>query len=620
MRAPIPIPAVVLAAFAVLAGSAADAPIEYTLSFPEPEHRWMQVEVRFPSLPPGALGLQMSRSSPGRYALHEFAKNVFDVGIENARGEAVRAATASLHAWQVEGHGGQVTVRYRVFGDRIDGTYLSVDHTHAHINMPAALMWARGLEDRAARVRFVQPAGKSWQVATQLFPTGDPLVFTAPNLQYLMDSPAEFGAIVWTRFDVPAPHGARPGRFRLALHHAGSDADASAFAGEIAKVAAAQVRVFGEFPAYDVGHFTFIADYLPWAGSDGMEHRNSTVLTSPGSLGGHREDLLGTASHELFHGWNVERIRPRSLEPFDFADANVSGELWLAEGFTSYYDGLFIHRAGLSSLGDLLHDFSGTLDTVLLSPARELRSAVEMSRLAPFVDAARAVDVTYWENTHLSYYTFGAALGLALDLALRDHTNGRASLDDYMKALWQAHGKPGGPAPGLVAAPYTLRDARDRLAEVSDRAFADAFFDRHIEGRALPDYRRLLARAGLVLRPARPGRAWIGSAALEPASGGLRLVEAARFGTPLYQAGLDRDDLIEALDGQPVDSPHALDRLLARHAPGDAVPVRFRRRDGTRGSATLRLAADPRIEIVPVESGGGALGAAERAFREAWLW
>src|SRR5690606_34942999 len=176
------------------------APIEYTLSFPEPQHRWMQVEAVFSGIGRSPLRVRMSRSSPGRYALHEFAKNVFDVRFADGAGRVLEAARPSHHEWEVAGHDGTVRVRYRVFGDRVDGTYLAIDPTHAHINMPAALMWSESLQDRPVRVTFRQPEGASWRVATQLLPTDDPLVFTAPNLQYLMDSPAEFSAFTLREF------------------------------------------------------------------------------------------------------------------------------------------------------------------------------------------------------------------------------------------------------------------------------------------------------------------------------------------------------------------------------------------------------------------------------------
>jgi predicted metalloprotease with PDZ domain len=342
------------------------APVQYRLSFPEPQHRWMEVEVTFPDVPAGPLQVRMSRTSPGRYALHEFAKNVYGVQVTNGAGTRLSPARPDLHEWDVAGHDGTVRLRYRVFGDRVDGTYLGVDTTHAHINMPATLMWARGLELRPARVVFERPAGADWHIATQLTPTSDPFVFTAPNLQYLMDSPAEFGAFTWRTFPAPMALGdtRQPPTIRIALHHTGTDADADAFADGARKIVEQARRVFGEYPAYENGTYTFLADYLPWASGDGMEHRNSTVLTGRGNLADSRLDLLGTVAHEYFHCWNVERIRPQSLEPFNFEQANVSGELWLAEGVTSYYDGLLTVRAGLTAFQGLLNDLTNVVAAV----------------------------------------------------------------------------------------------------------------------------------------------------------------------------------------------------------------------------------------------------------------
>ena len=122
-----------------------------------------------------------------------------------------------------------------------------------------------------------------------------------------------------------------------------------------------------------------------------------------------------------------------------------------------------------------------------------------------------AIDETNLPTTFISYYTYGAAIATALDLSLRERSNGQITLDDFMRAMWIAHGKPGGPSPAIIAKPYTLKDARDRLAEVSgDRQFADEFFDRYIEGRELPDYEKLFAGVGLLLRKRNPGTAWVG--------------------------------------------------------------------------------------------------------------
>lgn len=593
----------------------AQAPVSYRLILSDPQHRVMTVEATFPDLPPGPVALRMSRSSPGRYALHEFAKNVFDVRITNGAGAPLVATRPNPHEWDVTGHDGTVTVTYRVFGDRIDGTYLAIDETHAHVNMPAALLWARGLDLRAVRVTFEAPAAPTWRVATQLQPTDEPRTFTAPNLQYLMDSPAELSAYGLRTFTVG--DGARTSTFRIAAHHQGTDADLDRFARDIEAIVREERAVFGELPRYDFGTYTFLFDYLPWANGDGMEHRNSTVITARGSIGtaAERQDRLGAVAHEFFHGWNVERIRPQGMEPFAFDEANTSGLLWLAEGFTNYYDALVLGRTGLEPLGDMLASFARAVDAMRRSPGLQIHTVEEMSRLAPLVDAARLVDRANWENTYLSYYTAGAAVGLALDLSLREHTAGRVTLDDFMRAMWRTHGAPGGTRIGYVDRPYSIDDARARLTEVSDRAFADDFFRRYIQGHEVADYTRLLARAGILVRPRRPGSTWIGDLRLD----GRRVTGPVVANWPAYAAGLMQDDELVSVAGRDVGSADDLAAALSSHAAGERVPLTFTRRDGNTATTTVTLGEDPTIALVPIESSGGILTAAQAEFRRAWL-
>jgi predicted metalloprotease with PDZ domain len=590
--------------------------VSYRLSFPQPEQHLMSVEVTFPDVPPGTLELRMSRTSPGRYALHEFVKNVVDVTITGGDDEPLTVSRPDPHGWSVGGHDGTVRVRYRIYGDRVDGTYLGIDSTHAHLNMPASLLWARGLEERPVRVRFERPPGSGWEVATQLLPGDDPFTYTAPNLQYLMDSPTELGPFALRTFTVP--DGARTPLFRVAVHHAGSDADVDRFADDVASIVRETRGVFREFPVFDGDTYTFIADYLPWASGDGMEHRNSTILTSPTSIRSNRDDLLQTVSHEFFHAWNVERIRPASLEPFDFEAANMSGELLLAEGFTSYYGPLMMQRAGLTDVAAFAADMGGAIDAVVTSPGRQIRSAVEMSQFAPFVDAATSIDPTVFASTFLSYYTWGQAIGLGLDLTLRDRTDGRVTLDDFMRVMWERHGRPGGRVTGYVDRPYTLQDVTDVLAEVSgDADFARQFMARYVAGREVVDYAPLLDRAGLILR-SRGVEGFAGTLRLQGGEAGVRIVADVPLGSPAFEAGLARDDVIVALDGRAVRRAADVERVVAGHASGSEMTMELDRR-GTRLSATLRVVANPHVEVVTAERAGRTPSDAQRRFRAAWL-
>jgi predicted metalloprotease with PDZ domain len=589
----------------------AAAPIAYRISVPEPQHHWLQVEASFVDLPSSPLELRMSVSSPGRYSLHDFAKNVYDVHVTDGDGRELGVTRGDPSGWTVPEHGAAVTVRYKVFGDRVDGTYLAVDTTHVHMNMPAAIMWARGLDDRPATLTLTQPANvaRPWTVATQLHTGGTPLTFTAPNLQYLIDSPLEFGPGVMRQFSIE-------GRtFRFAAHHTGTDADLDRFVQDVQRIVREERAVYREFPAYEPGQYTFLADYLPWADGDGMEHRNSTVMTQPSSIRGDRMQLLDTVAHEFFHSWNVERIRPREIEPFDLDRPNITGSLWLAEGFTQYYGPLMLTRSGVANATDFRQFLSAQVDAVIAEPARSFRSAVEMSQMAAFTDAGRPLDRTNWSNTFLSYYTYGAAIALAMDLSLRERSGGAVTLDDFMRAMWQKHGKPGGTREGYVDRPYTIEDAEARLAEVSgDRAFARDFFSRYIQGREAADYARLLAHAGLVLRKRDAGRGWWGDVRMDSRGDGGRIVEVSA-NSPAYLAGLDRDDTVTQVGGERISSAEEVNAIVSRRKPGDRLAVNYVDRLGAAKSVTMTLVENPHVEIVDASS----LTAEQRAFRERWL-
>jgi predicted metalloprotease with PDZ domain len=239
--------------------------------------------------------------------------------------------------------------------------------------------------------------------------------------------------------------------------------------------------------------------------------------------------------------------------------------------------------------------------------------------MAPFTDGGRTIDPTNWPTTVISYYSSGGAIALALDLTLRTRTDGRVSLDDYMRAMWRSHGKPGG-RPGYVDRPYTMDDAEARLAEVSgDPAFAREFFAKYVRGREAADYARLLQDAGFVLRLRRPNRASLGNVHFEESGGGVRVAAPPAIGSPAYVAGLDVHDEVRQLDGRSVRSVGDLEDVLGRHRPGDELSVTFVNRTGKPRTARLTLAADSALELLPVESTGGTLTPAQKLLRHRWL-
>jgi predicted metalloprotease with PDZ domain len=419
-----------------------------------------------------------------------------------------------------------------------------------------------------------------------------------------MDSPVELSAHTVAEWRIENQ------LFRIALHHRGSLEEAKSFARLCRLVTLEAEGVFGGFPQFDNGSYTFLVDYLPYVFGDGMEHRDSTSITGTTDLKDSGPRAVDTVSHEFFHAWNVRRIRPRSLEPFDFERANMSGELWFAEGFTNYYGPLMIKRAGISTLDDFVRDMGGSVNRVLNAPGREVFSVVDMSRQAPFVDAARSIDATNFRNTFISYYTYGEALGFGLDLAIREHFPGK-SLDDWMKVTWRSHPD--------IERPYVLKDLEQALGEATgDNEFAHAVFERHIYGREPLDYRTLVAAAGLELRKAHAGKPWIGSDQAEADGEAVKLTQPALRGTPLYAAGLDRGDEISRCDGKPVKKVDDLESCVAKHSPGESLLLEYQSRGGAK-KATLPVAEDPSLEIVTFEKAGRAVTEDMKSFRNLWL-
>ncbi len=584
----------------MFAGSLFAAPgVLYELSFPNAVHHEAEIRVTFTGVGAEPLEVLMSRSSPGRYALHEFAKNVSNFRAADVDGSALKVQHDSPYGWMVTPRSRTVVCSYTLYGDRVDGTYAAIDETHAHLNLPATLVWARGFEHAPATLSFHVPGKSGWKTATQLIPNPDG-TFSAPDLEWMMDGPVELSASPLREWKLDNA------TFRLALHFAGSETQAASFEDMCKKVVAEEKGVFGEFPNYDHGTYTFIVDYLPYANGDGMEHRDSTVISGALDLKDSAHRAIGTVSHEFFHCWNVRRIRPKSLEPFDFERANMSDELWFAEGFTNYYGDLVLRRANLSSFDEFVSEMGSAVNAVLSDPGRTVLSPAGMSEQAPFVDAARSIDPTDVANNFISYYTYGQAIAFGIDLAIRAHYPGK-SLDDWMRTMWRQHPD--------IDRPYNMDDLERSLAETTaDAQFAHELFENHIKGTQPLDYAQLVAPAGLSLSLAHPGQVWLGASRLTVSDGTLALEGPTLRGSPFYQAGIDRGDEIQDCGGQAVDTLTKLDSCLASHKPGDVVVFKVKGRTGLR-SVPVTLAQDPRLTLTP----NSAITPAMEDFRKHWL-
>ncbi len=582
----------------------AQEPVRYELRFPNAAHHEAEIRATFAGVRQPVLEVVMSRSSPGRYALHEFAKNVYNFRASDGQGHSLTVTRATPYQWNIAGHKGTVVVEYTLFGDRADGTYSGIDPTHAHLNLPATLVWAHGFEKIPVSLKFEFPEGSGWKVATQLQPHDDGS-WTAPFMDRMMDSSVEISKhylATWKTGDT---------QFRMALHHKGTDEEAAAFAKMAAAVTAEEEGVFGAFPKYDTGSYTFLVDYLPYVNGDGMEHRDSTVISGTRDLKTSGAQAISTVSHEFFHNWNVKRIRPHDLEPFDYERADMSDSLWFAEGFTQYYGVLVLKRAGLESIDRFARSMGGSASAVLTAPGRTVFDVIDMSRQAPFVDAATSNDPVNYPNTFISYYTYGQAIALGIDLEIRTRFPGK-SLDDWMRQMWREHPDSN--------KPYTLQDLQSTLATATgSKEFAADIFERHIFGKEPMNYEKLLARAGFVLEKRTGGpKLYLGNGSSNWSDTGLDLTGPTLRDSPLYAGGLDCGDRITEWDGKALTTQRDLDALLQKHKAGDKIHVKVEARGGKR-EADVILAETPALQMTPYELAGRELTPEMAKFREAWL-
>jgi predicted metalloprotease with PDZ domain len=592
--------------------------IYYTVSFPNAIHHEAEIVMTVSDAPTGNFRVRMSRSSPGRYATHEFGKNVYNVKATDVNGLEIKIKQVEGDVYELTNHAGIVKISYTLFGNWTDGTYASIEPSHAHLNMPASFMWVLGLEKRPVKFQFNDLDKYGWKVATQLKHEGDN-IYSAPDLQYMMDSPVELSAYKEVKWTVKNTSG-KDETIKLSTHSDDDQTIIDGFAEKVKKVVLEEKAVFGELPTYDYGTYVFLHDVHPSTAGDGMEHRNSTVIVQPiGKVSGNEVRLLGTFAHEYFHSWNVERIRPKTLEPFNFEHANMSNELWCAEGFTQYYGELVLTRAGFDTPEEYTATIAGLVNQVLNTPGAKYYTPVQASRYAVFADAGVSVDQLNSGNIFTSYYTYGGATALALDLRLRSEFN--LTLDNFMRQLWLTHGK--------TEKPYTVTDLQAVLAKVTNPAFAADFFKRYINGTEKNDYQQLLARAGFVLRKAQAGKAWIGRIGAVPRRGssgqtnisagaiGIPITSPTTKDTPLYKAGIDAGDVILKADGTAVDAA-GLTAAVAAKNPGDKIILTYKNRTGEH-ETTLTLEENPTLEVVTFEKAGRELTKQQQDFRNSWL-
>lgn len=580
--------------------------ISYKIAFPNAVHHEAVISITASGIQNKPAVFRMSRSSPGRYATHEFGKNVYDVRATDKNGKSLTIHRTDGDIYEVPSHNGTVTVTYTVFANYADGTYAGIDPESIHFNMPAVFMWIKGYDQAPIEVSFDLPKENKGVIATQLFPTTQPNTFTAPGLQYFMDSPTKIADLIIREWQVSNPNGKKY-TIRIALEADATAQQADELMEKTKKIVTEAKAVFGAFPEYETGTYTFIMSVNPYVQGDGMEHRNSTMISSP-STAFNPDFLQGVTSHEFFHNWNVERIRPKTLEPFNFEKSNMSHELWFAEGFTQYYGNLLLARAALITPQSFISIAGSLVNTKSNSPGAVYYSPVDASNHAVFVDASVSIDRNNYSNMFTSYYTYGAAMALALDLEMQTKTG--KSLDDFMRAMWVTHGKP--------EFPYTILSMQKTLAGITNTEFAEQFFKKYITGHEAVDFTSLFAKAGYEVKKANEGKVNIGLNTRANEQGKLLVSAATSKGSSAYEAGLDVNDEILQMDHMPVKTSTDITNFLLQKKPGETVTVLYKHR-GKEKKTTMTLKENSSLTITDIENSGQTITESMKKIRNSWF-
>ncbi len=492
------------AAFAQAAAPAESYRISYELQMPQPATHLFEVQitVELPT-PRAAVDFQMPKWSPGRYAVFDFAKSVREVRAASACAPdagceqvALPVTRLDVQTWRVatKDWAHPFKLSYKFFADDLSGTFSQLNARHANFNGGALFMYVVGHKPDPVSLRIAPPVG--WRIVNGRMTSVDQRVWEFANYDLLIDTPTEIGPD-WTE-DVFAVDGKH---YHVVLHAIGGDGGKRrALVRDLEKIVRAEVGLWG---APEFGDYTFLIHTGAQQRGDGMEHLTSTQIIQRAALGepGGYEGVLSTAAHEFFHVWNVKRLRPVELGPWDFTQPVATRGLFIAEGFTNYYGHLMQERAGLWTDENLYAVLAGEIGAVEKAPGSRLMSAEESSLVAPFLDAACHVQHTDLEQTSISYYDKGETIAIVLDLLIRGRSAGHASLDDVMRHAYQRFYLDSPQATYyLRGRGYTSEEFQQVATEVAGFDLAD-FFTRYVRGTEQLPYDEAFAYVGLRLTP-----------------------------------------------------------------------------------------------------------------------
>jgi predicted metalloprotease with PDZ domain len=491
--------------------------------------------------------LSVAAWAPGSYRLMNAFQNVQGVRAVDEGGAPRDVRRDGDLTWVVEARGAErlrVEWRFENPGKSVNNrTYLTA--TAGLLDGPRNYLYWRDHKHLPAHVRFKLPEG--WKIATGLTATFDPTVFVAADADWLLDCPVLVGKIETWTFDVGGvPH-------RVALDNRARPVafDADKFVECIRRITKQAIEIFGNIP-YE--HYTYL---FSAGGGGGLEHLTSTTIgVSPQALATNPDAHMGVIAHEFVHAWNVKRLRPRALGPFDYDGPVRTKSLWICEGITNYYTNVLLSRAGFTSEQEFLDSYGRTITGFVLNPASRVVSPEEASW-------------TVWDGPYLAgpidYYTQGEILGLLMDLEIRGRTENRRNLDHAMRLLYERFsGKAG----------YQSEDVVSTIFDATGVDLHD-FFLKHVSAAREIDWARYFRHMGCRARVARRPRTAI---AVEVAQGGGDGVAVkVPEGSALGRLGLRSDDVVLALNGAPVKTGRELLDALRKLEVGQSLAIKARR-------------------------------------------
>ena len=554
--------------------------IIYTVSMSKPFTHLLEVEMRLNwAQMPEKTEIKMPVWTPGSYLIREYARHVQNFSVAGASGNALVWQKINKNTWQIDTKGAkEIVVKYNVYANELTVRTNELNDEHTFFTPAALLMFPKDNLKAASTVK-VNPYG-NWKVATGLPKVaGQTNTFRAENFDVLYDSPFEISDFKEITFDVQG----KPHRFVVTGE---GNYDLQRIADDTTKIIEEAYKMFGELP-YE--NYLFI---LNLRGGGGLEHLNSTALqwNKFGFSAGRYNAFLGLVAHEYFHLWNVKRIRPDALGPFDYENENYTKLLWVAEGGTSYYENVLLQRAGIIDANDVLAGRAGSFQALQNLPGR-FETSVEEASFDAWIKYYRQDENSL--NNQISYYDKGDIVNFLLDVKIRTDSNGAKSLDDVMRYLYTEFFKKG--------KNFTPTDYQ-KVSEMMAGKSLEEFFAKYVRGRDEIDYNSILSGFGLKLETGAGGRAQAYLGATTADVNGKLTVRAVAAGTPAYEQGLNTNDEIVAIDGLRA-SQTFLQSVIAEKKPNDKIKLTIFRFDKMRDiEITLGGRAAPNYKIVEAEN------------------